>query len=143
MSSNNSFGGINFSDPNSKNIFEDHNNKMCQKWNTINKSLEICDVVLMKNDNNVFMVNGSLNGSLNLSDIKVTSQSAIDSLQLGKYLTEYKITDKKLDSYNSSVNTNIQNILNDSDITVLQQNYKYMFWTTLAVGTVLLSMNVV
>ena len=66
MSSNNSFGGINFSDPNSKNIFEDHNNKMCKKWNTINKSLEICDVVLMKNDNNVFMVNGSLNGSLNL-----------------------------------------------------------------------------
>lgn len=66
MSSNNSFGGINFSDPNSKNIFEDHNNKMCQKWKTINKSLEICDVVIMKNDNNVFMVNGSLNGSLNL-----------------------------------------------------------------------------
>ena len=64
-------------------------------------------------------------------------------LQLGKYLTEYKITDKKLDSYNSSVNTNIQNILNDSDITVLQQNYKYMFWTTLAVGTVLLTMNIV
>jgi hypothetical protein len=85
----------------------------------------------------------NLNGTLNLNDIKVTSQSAIDSLQLGKYLTEYKITDKKLDSYNSAVNTNIQNILNDSDITVLQQNYKYMFWTTLAVGTVLLSMNVV
>ena len=85
----------------------------------------------------------NLNGTLNLNDIKVTSQSAIDSLQLGKYLTEYKITDKKLDSYNSSVNTNIENILNDSDITVLQQNYKYMFWTTLAVGTVLLSMNVV
>ena len=85
----------------------------------------------------------NLTGKLNLNDIKVTSQSAIDSLQLGKYLTEYKITDKKLDSYNSSVNTNIQNILNDSDITVLQQNYKYMFWTTLAVGTVLLSMNVV
>jgi hypothetical protein len=85
----------------------------------------------------------NLNGTLNLNDINVTSQSAIDSLQLGKYLTEYKITDKKIDSYSSSVNTNIQNILNDSDITVLQQNYKYMFWTTLAVGTVLLSMNVV
>ena len=39
MSSNNSFGGINFSDPNSKNIFEEHNAKMCQKWNTINKSI--------------------------------------------------------------------------------------------------------
>ena len=85
----------------------------------------------------------NLNGKLNLNDIKVTSQSAIDSLQLGKYLVEYKITDAKLNSYNSAVNTNVQNILNDSDILVLQQNYKYMFWTTLAVGTVLLSMNIV
>ena len=85
----------------------------------------------------------SLNGSLNLSDIKVTSQSAIDSLQLGKYLVQYKITDKKIDEYNSAVNTNIQNILDDSEIIVLQQNYKYMFWSILAVGTVLLSMNVV
>jgi hypothetical protein len=85
----------------------------------------------------------NLNGKLNLNDIKVTSQSAIDSLQLGKYLTEYKITDTKLTSYNSAVNTNVQNILNDSDTIVLQENYKYMFWTTLAVGTVLLSMNIV
>jgi hypothetical protein len=85
----------------------------------------------------------NLNGKLNLTDIKVTSQSAIDSLELGKYLVQYKITDAKLDSYNSDVNTNVQNILNDSDIIVLQQNYKYMFWTTLAVGTVLLSMNIV
>jgi hypothetical protein len=85
----------------------------------------------------------NLNGKLNINDIKVTSQSAIDTLQLGKYLNQYKITDAKLNSYNSAVNTNVQNILNDSDIIVLQQNYKYMFWTTLAVGTVLLSMNIV
>lgn len=85
----------------------------------------------------------NLNGKLNLNDIKVTSQSAIDSLQLGKYLVQYKVTDAKLNSYNSAVNTNVQNILNDSDIIVLQENYKYMFWTTLAVGTVLLSMNIV
>ena len=85
----------------------------------------------------------NLNGKLNLSDIKVTSQSAIDTLQLGKYLNQYKKTDEKINSYNSAVNTNVQNILNDSDIIVLQQNYKYMFWSTLAVGTVLLTMNIV
>jgi hypothetical protein len=85
----------------------------------------------------------NLNGKLNLSDIKVTSQSAIDTLQLGKYLNQYKKTDEKINSYNSAVNTNVENILNDSDIIVLQQNYKYMFWTTLAVGTVLLSMNII
>lgn len=85
----------------------------------------------------------NLNGKLNLSDIKVTSQSAIDTLQLGKYLNQYKKTDEKINSYNSAVNTNVENILNDSDIIVLQENYKYMFWTTLAVGTVLLSMNII
>lgn len=37
----------------------------------------------------------------------------------------------------------IQNILKDSDIVVLQKNYEYLFWSILAVGTVLVSMNVV
>jgi len=84
-----------------------------------------------------------LNGTLSLNDIKVTSQSAIDSLQLGKYFVEYKITDKKIDDFNSDINTNAQNILNDSDIIVLQENYRYMLWSILAVGTVVLSMNIV
>jgi hypothetical protein len=83
----------------------------------------------------------SLNGTLNLNDIKITSQSAIDSLQLGKFLLQYKNTHKKIDEYNSEVNNNIENIVNDSDIIVLQQNYKYMLWTTLAVGAVLLTMH--
>jgi cell division protein FtsB len=37
----------------------------------------------------------------------------------------------------------IQNILKDSDIVVLQKNYEYLFWSILAAGTVLVSMNVV
>jgi hypothetical protein len=36
----------------------------------------------------------------------------------------------------------IQNILKDSDIVVLQKNYEYLFWSILAAGTVLVSMNV-
>lgn len=37
---------------------------------------------------------------------------------------------------------NAENMLNDSDITVLKHNYDYLFWSILATGTVLLSMNV-
>ena len=37
---------------------------------------------------------------------------------------------------------NINNILNDSDIYVLQQNYNYLFWAILASGMLLVSMNV-
>ena len=39
------------------------------------------------------------------------------------------------------VNNNVQNIVNDSDIMVLQENYKYLFWSILAAGTVLVAMN--
>ena len=38
---------------------------------------------------------------------------------------------------------NIQNILKDSDIVVLQKNYDYLFWSILATGTVLISMNII
>jgi hypothetical protein len=33
-------------------------------------------------------------------------------------------------------------IIRDSDITVLKENYNYLFWSILAVGTVLVTMNV-
>lgn len=59
---------------------------------------------------------------------------------LRNYLMDYNnITNniKKTDS------TNIENILKDSDITVLQKNYDYLFWSILATGTVLVTMNIV
>jgi hypothetical protein len=37
---------------------------------------------------------------------------------------------------------NIREIVNDSDIGVLQENYRYLLWSTLAVGVVSLSLNV-
>lgn len=45
------------------------------------------------------------------------------------------------DSKNND-NNNVDNLLTDSDITVLQQNYDYLFWSILATGTVLVSMSV-
>lgn len=46
------------------NIFEEHNEKRCNKWDTITKRLELCDVSIMKNNNDVFLVNGELRGEL-------------------------------------------------------------------------------
>ena len=37
----------------------------------------------------------------------------------------------------------MDSLLDDSDIVVLQKNYDYMFWTILATGAVLVSMNIV
>jgi hypothetical protein len=36
----------------------------------------------------------------------------------------------------------MDSIVNDSDINVLKENYNYYFWSILAVGVVLVSMNI-
>jgi hypothetical protein len=58
---------------------------------------------------------------------------------LGGYLTDLKITDTKIKNYG----TNLDLILNDSDIVALQKNYDYLFWTILAAGTVLVAINLI
>jgi hypothetical protein len=57
---------------------------------------------------------------------------------LGDYLKDFEQTNNNIKNFN----TNIENILNDSDITVLQKNYDYLFWSILATGTVLVTMNI-
>jgi hypothetical protein len=59
---------------------------------------------------------------------------------LGNYITDLTNTDKQIKYLNT--NTNMDNILNDSDIITLQKNYEYVFWSILAIGTLLISMNV-
>ena len=60
---------------------------------------------------------------------------------LKEYLNELNYTDNKIKGFNT--NTNIENILSDSDIVVLQKNYDYLFWSILATGTVVVAMNIV
>jgi hypothetical protein len=55
------------------------------------------------------------------------------------YLNGIKNNNKQIKNFD----TNIENILQDSDIKVLQQNYNYLFWSILAAGSVLVSMNIV
>ena len=65
------------------------------------------------------------------------NQSIQNILGLNTYLTELGETSSRIKNFN----TNIENILKDSDINVLQKNYEYLFWSILAVGTVLITMN--
>ena len=55
------------------------------------------------------------------------------------YLTNLNDTNIKIGNFS----TTMDNILDDSDIVALQKNYDYLFWTILATGTVLVSMNIV
>jgi hypothetical protein len=69
----------------------------------------------------------------------LNSQSSKNIKGLGDYLNNFKNTNNNIKNLNSA---NIENILNDSDITVLQKNYDYLFWSILATGTVLITMNI-
>jgi hypothetical protein len=69
----------------------------------------------------------------------LNSQSSKNMEGLGDYLKDFKKTNNTIKNFKAS---NIENILNDSDITVLQKNYDYLFWSILAAGTVLVTMNI-
>ena len=70
------------------------------------------------------------------SSAQLQSKSNTDGL--GDYLSDLKSTNEKIQASTSSMNR----ILDDSDIVVLQKNYSYLFWTILATGTVLVTMNI-
>jgi hypothetical protein len=84
-------------------------------------------------------INGYTNKFSSGTD-SLNSQSSKNIEGLGDYLKDFKNTNTNIKNFNS---TNIENILNDSDITVLQKNYDYLFWSILAAGTVLVTMNIV
>jgi hypothetical protein len=82
-------------------------------------------------------INGYTNKFSSGTD-SLNSQSSKNMEGLGDYLKDFKKTNNNIKNFS----TNIENILNDSDITVLQKNYDYLFWSILAAGTVLVTMNI-
>ena len=66
-------------------------------------------------------------------------QSETNVKEIGNYLKDITKTNTKIKSFD----TNIDNILKDSDIVVLQKNYDYLFWSIIATATVLISINIV
>jgi hypothetical protein len=82
----------------------------------------------------------SLTGSYNSGSTSAQQQSVTNSSGVNTYMDELNQINKKMGAASTN---NLQNILNDSDIIILQKNYDYLFWSILAIGTVLISMNVV
>lgn len=91
-----------------------------------------------KMDQLVSQIN-SLNNKLGQGLEKGYAQVKTNKKGIGEYLKNIEITQKKIDN----IGSNVDNILNDSDIVVLQKNYNYLFWSILATGSVLVTMNIV
>ena len=83
------------------------------------------------------VINNALN-TYNNSDVMVKNQSTANIAGLHNYEKDLENLQKKIKNFDLST----ENILDNSDIAVLQQNYNYMFWTILAIGTVAITMNV-
>ena len=69
----------------------------------------------------------------------VNSQTETNVAGISDYLSDIQTTNEHIAGFD----TNVDNMLKDSDIKALQKNYNYLFWSILTAGTVLVSMNIV
>ena len=70
---------------------------------------------------------------------QLNQQSETNIQGVNTYVKDIKTMNNKIKNYD----TMYENILQDSDVVVLQQNYDYLFWSIIAVTTVIVSMNIV
>jgi hypothetical protein len=81
----------------------------------------------------------SLTTKFDTNSQELEKQAQTNSQGIRNYVKDIKNTNTKIKGFD----TNIDNILNDSDIVVLQKNYDYLFWSIIATASVLISMNIV
>jgi hypothetical protein len=81
----------------------------------------------------------TLTGQFGSGSQQAESQSQMNVQGIQNYLQGLETTNNKIQGFG----TNVDRILSDSDIVVLQKNYNYLFWSIIAAGTVLVTMNIV
>jgi hypothetical protein len=70
----------------------------------------------------------------------VNEQMKKDLTGFSDYIKQTDITNAKIKSFN--LDNNFDNILNETNIKILQQNYSYMAWSILAVVVVIVAINI-
>ena len=81
----------------------------------------------------------NMTGAFSSGSENAESQSQQNVKGIAKYLYDIKKTNSNIKDFD----TNVENILKDSDIVVLQKNYNYLLWSILAIGIILIAMNVI
>jgi hypothetical protein len=88
------------------------------------------------------LITSNINKFTNLFEqggTKIDNQLISNIPGTDEYLKELGLTNAQI----KDTSTTINRVLDDSDIVVLQKNYDYLFWSILAAGAVLVSMNIV
>lgn len=85
----------------------------------------------------------TLTGKFGTGSLIANNQTNKNNSGLDEYIQDIKGVNTEIKEVAIKTASGLQNILKDSDIVVLKKNYDYLFWSILAVGTVLVSMNIV
>ena len=84
----------------------------------------------------------SILNNLNKQTGIINSKTGLNTNTIQKNIQKYNDVIDQMSEFTDVRENNIGNIVKESDIKVLQENYGYMFWTILAIATVIITMNV-
>ena len=85
---------------------------------------------------------GSNSNSNNSNSNNSNSNTGSNLNTIDDYLKEIQLNEKEISAIQSVKNSNLDNMLQDTDLVVLQENYKYLCWSILAATSVLIYVNV-
>jgi hypothetical protein len=67
-----------------------------------------------------------------------TNTQTVEGFVQGGYLTQLNNTNKRITEYT----TNLDHIVDDSQIVFLQHNYEYLLWSAIALGTGIMALSI-
>jgi len=119
-------------------VFETSNSKLLiQDKNEITQNMAQLQALEQKLNNLAQQLTAN-NISIDTNNYNVNNQSTKDRELVAKFFKEYNEIEEK-----NKHTRNFDGILNDSDIVVLQKNYSYILWSILAIGIVIVTLNII
>jgi len=79
---------------------------------------------------------------LNKKSDSINNKTGLNTNMIQANIQKYNDVIVEMSEFTDVRENNISNIVKESDIKVLQENYGYMFWSILAITTVIVTMNV-
>lgn len=103
-------------------------------------SIESTDVLKSQIGDLAKQIVDKING-LGTSNTQLNSEMETKRSQLMGNLNNYKEINEEFSKHSSTYAVNISGILNETDQIVLQENYSYIFWSILAIGIIIIIIN--
>jgi hypothetical protein len=79
---------------------------------------------------------------LNKKSVSINNKTGLNTNMIQANIQKYNDVIVGMSEFTDDRENNISNIVKESDIKVLQENYGYMFWSILAIATVIVTMNI-